>query len=309
MGIKDLGTKVEKPHADWETKLYNLATKVEELRADMDRLDKKSAYFTHYPITESPTSLLELEASMEEFIRASAEPLRPDAQYLDDFIQTMKEEVRTPAPASLHLTDVEHGSCRMWTCDHQLHGRKGDMSLYGSLTKMTRDEDVFLMRRGGMRCLKALHASVVHRGKNTPLVPPLSMSWNRRSHRGAGIRADKVDFWRKLMQEPAHRRKYRAPMALASSLLEAVGKGFLNRVVPPLHQVHFIFEWPEHGCQHGIFIDVVSACQSEAEMLLAAYSALELQGFNEAVTPIQIFLKVLPDNKAEPEYLPITDWH
>lgn len=47
-------------------------------------------------------------------------------------------------------------------------------------------------------------------------------------------------------------------------------------------------------------------------MLLAAYSVVELQRIEEPVNEtdvITIYLKVLPDNKLEPGYLPLTNWH
>merc|ERR1711862_836123 len=98
-------------------------------------------------------------------------------------------------------------------------------------------------------------------------------------------------------------------MPLASSLEKTVMSDFLSRVMPPLVPVHFIFDWPDEGCMHAVYIDAISAFKGEAEMLLAAFSVVELVSITECAEPIEIRLKVIRDNKQEPEYLPVTDWH
>lgn len=301
--LSDLANKVEDG-------IGKLNVKIAELQEDLDALDKKPAFFTNYATVPAPETLPELEEAMETFVRAYSKPFEPPEPFLEKYLDDLKQEINMPIPSNCDLTPLEHGGCRLWTCDLELMGHKGKMKLYSALSQIARDDDAVLLRSGGLKCLKGLNASAVHRHGPTRLRPPQSLNWDFRTHRGTGIQADKIEFWRKLLVKPAHRRKYRAPIPLASSIASTVAEGFLKGVPAHLVQVHFILEWPQdEDCLHGVFIDSVSACQGEDEMLLAAYSVLEPLSLDDSSIPIKIHLKVYPDNKKQPEYLPLTDWH
>jgi len=163
---------------------------------------------------------------------------------------------QTTEPTSLSQLIVgrlfEYGACRWWTGDHRLQGGKGSMILYGSWMVGCREDNTVLLRNGGMahswRCCQQHSANTIG---TTP-----SMSWDRKSHRGSGVQSDKVDFW-------TTRLRYMVPCHLARPSFW-MARGFWTKVPP-------IWSWPE------ICIDSISVFKGMAEMLLAAYSAVELE--------------------------------
>merc|ERR1712150_371668 len=131
--------------------------------------------------------------------------------------------------------------------------------------------------------------------------------WDHRSHRGTGIDPSAIGFWRRL--QPG--QKYRIPAPMASSIRQYVAEQFLNDVPYSLVKVHFIFIWEagDTPCMHARYIDPISACMGEAEILLSGYSAVEFESIDDWGQPITITVKVCKDNRAVPEYLPLAFWH
>ena len=208
------------------------------------------------------------------------------------------------------VTLIQYRSARLWTLVKQLTGNKGNEKVYSALTKACREDNVRRLRKGGLKIIKGINSALVgdrHQPMGQPLRPP--PDWIRRSFRGTGIQSAELNFWYNLRKKHEQRRKYRAAFPLASSLKRAVANNFLGNASSAFTKVLFIFVWPA-DCMHAAYISGPSSFQNEDEMLLAPYSVLEVQEIDDTdPSKVIITIKVMPDNKDCPEFLPIAVWH
>ena len=159
---------------------------------------------------------------------------------------------------------------------------------------------------------KAINSLVVDRNKRFPtdiMENGQKKAWDRISYRGAGIDKEELDFWTEGLQ-------YRAPAPIATSIREEVSNRFLPDPTRFLEPVRFVFQWDDSDtpCLHAKYIESVTACEGEDEMLLAGYSAFEVLKVEKSASPSRacphkITVRVMPDNKAVPEALPLAKWH
>merc|ERR1712107_417536 len=160
---------------------------------------------------------------------------------------------------------------------------------------------------GGIAIQKAMNTALVGRGGAVAQKWPGS-AWDRRSFRGSGIAAEALNFWRDLDKKSTDEEKtYRIPSPLSTSVNEAVSQNFLRKVRAPLVPVMFECRWEsgQSPCLHARYIEGISAVGGEEEITLAGFSAVLLVKMDETMNPLTITIKVLKDNKAVPESVPL----
>jgi hypothetical protein len=136
---------------------------------------------------------------------------------------------------------------------------------------------------------------------------------NWMSHRGTTMPREAVNFFTKDMM-------YRAPMYLATSCQESIAKQFMewgmedyadSRV--PVHFKFYIS--PIKKCDHVFYIEGLTQCEGEEELLYAPYSAFKVRdtiipdGKLTHLNPIVIEIDVQPNNMNAREDVPNSTWH
>merc|ERR1712137_1330887 len=71
-----------------------------DFRQDLDRLDKKPAFFTNYKTIPEPRSMEDVYDSLREFVVANAETLGTDPIVLENFIREVEAEMQPVVAAS-----------------------------------------------------------------------------------------------------------------------------------------------------------------------------------------------------------------
>jgi len=295
---------------------------MEDQQGVIKRLDEKPAFFTLAKVTEEPATVDDAEMALVRFVTSFASKYGALVSERNAFIQKHRSTASlNERPSSSRLNDIQWTGARYWTAPHTLpvivNNVQLELGLFSMLAKINRDDDGRLLTAGGMTLQKAINSLVVNR-KSCPVFP---YPWNHATYRGSNIDPAALFFWRKLMEKPLEDRVYRIPAPLASSVSpDTVQEFFENPQRPGLIKVLFILRWlnesddqgqPLTPCYHAKYIDGDSACQGEQEILLAAYSAVQLNAFQDAdgSTPVTITIAVLRDNRKVPEHLPLAFWH
>merc|ERR550514_194306 len=136
---------------------------------------------------------------------------------------------------------------------------------------------------------------------------------NWMSHRGTTMPREAVDFFSK-------GKMYRAPMYLATSCQETVATQFMEWGMEDYSDsrvpVHFKFYInPMKKCDHVFYIEGLSHCVGEEELLYAPYSAFKVRdtifpdGELSHKNPIVVEIDVQPNNMNAREDVPNSTWH
>lgn len=306
----ETGAKGEKGEKGDTGEKADVTAEIQKLREDLDRLDKKPSFFTLYKSTPAPKDVSALFASVEELISEYGTDVGARRDDMDKFVAELKTEATRGAPPN-NLTELQYAGARVWTSNVMLcDGQNRRQALFSVLAKASREDNHKLLLHGGIAIQKAINACIVNRGGALSCQAWPPVGWDHVSHRGAGIPQRELAFWRDLSPGQA----YRVPAPLSTSIREHVAEAFLQDVVSDKRKVHFVFTWQSGSrpCMHARYIDNISACGGEEELLLCGYSALEYVSMDEgesASDTVKIYVNVFPDNKAVPEYLPLAYWH
>jgi hypothetical protein len=201
------------------------------------------------------------------------------------------------------VVSVPKYMARLWTCAYSSQWGGG---LYSMLQKTIRKDDGFALSPAIklVRCLNGLVCSV--------RANPEASRWPSvyQSFRGTTMPSSETASF-------VPDKKYRVNMLLATSFKDAKAFDFMAEGmtrnphhVPVLFRFHFD---PVLRCKHVFYIEELTAVPGECEFLLVAYSAFKVlvvtpPSAGPPSTPLIIDVSVLPDNKMEPEDLPLQAW-
>jgi len=148
-------------------------------------------------------------------------------------------------------------------------------------------------------------------GKNPNHVWPKDFGYV--SYRGTVMPREEVDrFFLEGLQ-------YRVPMFLATSFKEDVPIDFMQRGMQnaPAGHTPVLFKFcldQKNGCDHALYIEKISLCQNEHELLFVPYSSFQVLKITippvpDAENPKVIELMVFPNNKTVREDVVCSKWH
>jgi hypothetical protein len=276
-----------------------------------------SQYKVFYTPTKEKkvTTKEELFVALEQFLQAYGKHMGEPESKADEMYKALVKEIEM-SDIVKQLTGkgerlVAEIAVVLWTAS-----RDGfDKEFCSILNQVCRDDMEAVLPSAVILCRAMSTLIVPTRGTAVRGPTKGRTIWpkNWMSHRGTTMPREAVNFWTKDLM-------YRAPMYLATSCQESIAKQFMewgmedhpDTRVP----VHFKFYInPIKKCDHVFYIEGLSQCEGEEELLYAPYSAFKVRetiipdGKLTHLNPIVIEIDVQPNNMNAREDVPNSTWH
>jgi len=289
-------------------KLFKKEKVTSALGGQADFSFETSSYKTlyHDERTHSPADKAEVlkvtRNLLEKYAEETAGDITKGIRLYDAIVRRLDE---TAAPqAQPGLTEVQYIAGRLWSCDETADLGKELCSILNHVLR----QDEGLAFEHAVQFSHALGSLCVlpRNGAN-----PLTMPAQATTYRGTYIPHKEMAIFGKL-------HTYRCAMFLATSFSKDQANKFLADGAASNTDKHaVIFEFTrDETCKHAIYIEDITSCRGETELLIQAYSAFEVTQVSGArpdklgtrSVPMVVKVRVIADGKTVAEDLPVAKW-